>query len=174
MKLSCIVACDALGGIGIGNKLPWHIPQDLAHFKKVTSGKPVVMGKNTFQSLPFVLPGRLNIVISSTLTTVPSGAIVVDSPGKALIHAAMNNTTGEAVVIGGAAIYDTFLDFYDCVYITKVEKEYTTDTSLSLDFLKSLSNKSVWNEEVIGKNEAEGDTPAHTFYAYTRKQLQLF
>lgn len=174
MKLSCIVACDALGGIGIGNKLPWHIPQDLAHFKKVTSGKPVIMGKTTFQSLPFVLPGRLNIVISSTLITVPSGVIVVDSPAKALIHAAMNNTTGEAVVIGGAAIYDTFLDFYDCVYITKVEKEYATDTSLSLDFLKSLSNKSVWDEEILGKNEAEGDIPAHTFYAYTRKQLQLF
>ena len=71
MKISAIVAMDSQNGIGINNQLPWHLPNDLKFFKSVTIGKPIIMGRKTFESLGRPLPGRLNVVISSQQLALP-------------------------------------------------------------------------------------------------------
>jgi len=73
-NLTLVVAIDAKGGIGIDNKMPWHLPEDFAHFKRVTLGKPVIMGRKTFDSIGRVLPGRRNIVITRSADWAHEGA----------------------------------------------------------------------------------------------------
>lgn len=170
MNFSCIVACDELGGIGIGNKLPWSIPADLAHFKKVTDGKPVIMGKNTYQSLAAPLPNRLNIVVSTSLEEVQEGAVIVDSIDLAKYLAELTMSTqsiDEAFVIGGPAIYEAFEQDYTTVYLTKVEGVFETDTKINTDFFfKDLEDKEVWNSELLVKSESS--VPPYKIIKYTR------
>lgn len=123
--ISIIVAVARNGVIGDKNALLWHISEDLRNFKRVTTGHPVVMGRNTFLSLGRPLPGRTNVVVSRTVDQI-EGCPVVHSPEEAF---AMFPAEEEVFVIGGAQIYARALDVADRFYLTRVEHDYEGDTS---------------------------------------------
>ena len=126
--ISIIVAADNKNGIGKENKLPWHISEDLKNFKKVTSGKSIIMGRKTWESLPFrPLPKRKNIVITSDVNYIAEGAIVVTSPQKA-VEACTENE--EVFIIGGAKIYKHFFAQADKLYLTRLHETFDTDIAL--------------------------------------------
>ncbi|MCC5981960.1 MAG: dihydrofolate reductase [Oceanicaulis sp.] len=124
IPLSIVVAVAKNGVIGRGNDLPWRIPSDLKRFKAVTLGKPVIMGRKTWDSLPRKpLPGRANFVVSRTAGTF-EGAIVCDTPEKALQRAreaAIASGAGEVCLIGGAALYGALLPVVSRIYLTEVD-----------------------------------------------------
>lgn len=120
MILSAIVAIGERGVIGVGNKLPWHLASDLKRFKEITMGKPVIMGDKTHESIGAILPGRLNIVISSnTDYAVIPGAILTRSLDDA-IKRAEESGAEEAFIIGGAYTYAQALPRCDKLYVTRV------------------------------------------------------
>ena len=134
-KLSIIVAIAQNNAIGIENKLLWHLSDDLKRFKLLTSGNTVIMGENTFESLPIKpLPNRTNIVISHIQGKTFEGCIAVNS-----IEEAINNCddTKENFIIGGGSVYAQFLPFANKLYITKVHKNFDADCFFpEIDFSK--------------------------------------
>ena len=100
--------------IGVDNDMPWHLPADLKHFKAITLGKAVIMGRKTYQSIGRALPGRPNIVITNNADYSLSDATVVDSPESALeVAKALSVDSDEIMIIGGGTIYQAFLDKAD-------------------------------------------------------------
>lgn len=176
MKISCIVATDLTSGIGFKNTIPWHLPEELKYFKEVTLGKPVIMGRKTFESLPFILPDRLNIVLTSQGPI--EGVITVSTCNEALTAAeaywdALNvsEESREAVVIGGAAVYKAFESLYDRVYLTVVEQSFTADTYFDNKFLFADSvPKDTWLKS--SENKVDGAIP-YTKYIYEKAQQKL-
>jgi dihydrofolate reductase len=126
IPLSIVVAVAKNGVIGRGNDLPWRIPSDLKNFKTVTLGKPVIMGRKTWDSLPRKpLPGRANIVVSRKLTAL-EGADVFASADAAVGAAraiAAQGGASEVCLIGGAALYEALLPQTDRIYLTQVDME---------------------------------------------------
>lgn len=124
MIISMVAAMAANRVIGKDNQMPWHLPADLKHFKAVTLGKPVVMGRKTFESIGRVLPGRRNIVVSRQTVTDPRGAEWVTSLAQAfeLLHG-----QPEVMVIGGAEIYRQCLPLAQRLYLTEVTLETEGD-----------------------------------------------
>ncbi|WP_448553463.1 type 3 dihydrofolate reductase [Thalassotalea montiporae] len=123
--LSMIVAHADNRVIGKDNDMPWHLPADLAYFKQTTLGKPVVMGRKTFESIGRPLPGRQNIVITRNTAYVADGVEVVDSIEAAL---ALTQDVEEVMVIGGGAIYQHCLPAANKLYITHIEASIEGDT----------------------------------------------
>ena len=124
-ELSLIVAAAKNGIIGKDNDMPWHLPADLAYFKKVTLGKPVIMGRKTFESIGRPLPGRRNIVISRNSHYQVAGIEVVNSITEAL---ALVNNVDEVMVIGGGSIYEHCMSFATRLYITHINATIEGDT----------------------------------------------
>ncbi len=124
MKLSLIAAMAQNGVIGRGNQLPWRLPADLKHFKTVTMGKPVIMGRKTWESIGRPLPGRTNIVVTRDVGYRAEGCVVVHSVEQALEVAAGSD---EAMVIGGANLYRQLLDRADRLYLTRVKADVEGD-----------------------------------------------
>lgn len=182
MKISCIVARDLAGGIGLGNNLPWRIPADLQYFRFITSGKPIIMGRKTFESLPTALPNRLNIVVSSRAGF--DGALRAETCEQALVLAKtfLDDTQvpeedQEVLVIGGGAIYKAFEAVYDKAYITQIHGTYPCDTFYHPSF---ISKKGVlddtWelvSEEYVEAVEAGESIPSHTRQIFENKQYKL-
>lgn len=111
--------------IGINNKLPWHIPEELQHFKQITMGKPIIMGRKTFESIGRrVLPGRRTIVMTQGYDLVGDGFMVVNSVADAL-QAVSDDS--EVMVVGGAGIYQEFLPLAQKLYLSIIPQEYTGD-----------------------------------------------
>ena len=132
-RLAVIVAVAENGVIGRDNGLPWHLPEDLRYFRRVTMGKPIVMGRKTFESIGRALPGRTNIVISRNKLFAPDDVLVAASPDDALVLAgqiAEQQGVGEAMVIGGAEIYALALPRADRLYITRVHASVEGDALL--------------------------------------------
>ena len=125
MKISMVAAMAKARVIGKDNAMPWHLPADFAWFKKVTMGKPVVMGRKTFESIGRPLPGRHNIVISRN-TAYQAEGITVVSDFAAAKQAAGN--VDELMVIGGGSIYAACLDGADRLYLTFIDLEVEGDT----------------------------------------------
>jgi dihydrofolate reductase len=125
--LSIIVAASENNVIGIHNHLPWHLPVDMRYFKSSTIGKPIVMGRKSFDELGRVLPGRPNIVITRQKDFVREGLIVVSSL-EAGIEKAKTFNTEEIFVTGGGEIFKLALDIVDRVYITRVHATVHGDT----------------------------------------------
>lgn len=112
--------------IGKDKQMPWHLPNDLKHFKAITLGKPVIMGRKTYESIGRALPGRKNIVISSQSDYFLKDAQVVNTCEQALKIA---QTEGqEVMIIGGGAIYTEFLPLADTLYLTFINAEFEGDT----------------------------------------------
>jgi dihydrofolate reductase len=124
-RIYLIAAVSQNGIIGAHGKLPWHLPEDLKHFKNLTLGHPVIMGRRTWESLGKPLPGRENIVISRKPGLEAPGASVAASPEAAIALCA-----GEPVafVIGGAEIYAAALPFADGLVLTEIQRDYKGDT----------------------------------------------
>ncbi|MGS0740763.1 dihydrofolate reductase [Glaciimonas sp. GG7] len=125
-----IVATDAHNGIGIRNTLPWHLPEDLAHFKRTTSGHPIIMGRKTFESIGRPLPNRSNIVISRNPDWHHDGVETVTSleAAAALVHQTQQQTNGEqAFIIGGAEIYKLAQALCTRMIVTEIDKCFDCD-----------------------------------------------
>ncbi|RRJ82380.1 dihydrofolate reductase [Aestuariirhabdus litorea] len=130
MKIAMIAAVAENGAIGINNKLPWYLPGDLRYFKAVTLGKPVIMGRKTFESLRKPLPGRTNIVISRNAHYQPEGVQVVQSLEQAIERAesvGLINGQPEMMVIGGEQIYRLALSKAERIYLTRVYQSFEGD-----------------------------------------------
>jgi len=124
MKISMIAAMAANRVIGKDNKMPWHIPEELGHFKRITMGKPIVMGRNTFESIGRPLPGRKNIVVSTNRSLVIEGVTVVHSVEEAI---SAGDNCDELMIIGGARLYEQMLSHVDCLYLTQIDLETPGD-----------------------------------------------
>lgn len=127
MKLNIIFARAANGVIGRNNTLPWHLPEDMAHFKSLTMGCPVIMGRKTWDSLPpkfRPLPGRLNIVLTRQADWQAPGASRAETLAQAL---ALCPPDGTAWVIGGAEVYAQALPLAKAAAVTEIEAAYDGD-----------------------------------------------
>ena len=150
-----IVAVAANGVIGKDNKMPWHLSEDLKYFKRVTMGKPVVMGRKTFESIGRPLPGRANIVITRDESWSADGVRVAHSIDAGLALA----EGGEIMVIGGAEIFNAIAPLAQRLYYTEVKRDYDGDAF----FLKP--DPAQWRE--VSREEHEGD-PAYAFLVLER------
>ena len=132
VKLCLVVAMAANRVIGRDNALPWRLPEDLRHFKALTLGKPVIMGRRTFESIGRALPGRSNIVLSTAPGFVPPAGVIVTPDLPAALGLAREIATrdgvDECMVIGGADIYRQCLPLADRIYLTQIEAEVPGDT----------------------------------------------
>ena len=125
MKISMIAAMAEDRVIGLDNKMPWHLPADLQFFKRVTLGKPVIMGRKTYQSIGRPLPGRINIVLTRDKDLQIEGVSCVQTVQQALD---LVQGTPEVMVIGGATIYQQFLEQATRLYLTFIDLKVAGDT----------------------------------------------
>ena len=122
--ISMIVAMAENRAIGKNNELLWHLPKDFQHFKSVTMGKPILMGRKTFESIGKALPGRKNIVITRDNNFTAEGIVIVHS-----ITAALEATEefDDVMVIGGASFYEQMLPVTETLYLTVVHQDFEAD-----------------------------------------------
>lgn len=156
--ISIIAAIGKNRELGRGNDLIWHIKEDLKNFKNLTMGKYIVMGKNTYESLPKHLEGRKYIVLSSSLSEIENGLLFNDF-NKLLEF--IKDVDEEVMIIGGASIYKLFLPFADKLYLTEIESEEKADVYFP-DF-----NKEDYKCNVVSTNEVDG--LKYSFVIYERK-----
>ncbi|WP_216092555.1 dihydrofolate reductase [Candidatus Marithrix sp. Canyon 246] len=123
--LNLCVATDENGLIGNNNALPWHLPADLKHFRKITMGKPIIMGRKTYESIGHALPGRLNIVLTNNINFSLDNCTVMHTIKEIL---SFSKDYDESVVIGGAKLYESFLPQIQRMYITRIHAEFIGDT----------------------------------------------
>lgn len=160
MKLSLIVAVDEAFGIGYQNQLLCHLPDDLKHFKAMTMGKPILMGRKTFESIGRALPGRKNIVLSRTSFCFPGVTCFAD------LSDVWRTFQDEPVlmVIGGASLYRQTLPWCHEIYLTQIHHTFQADT-----FFPKL-DKSEWDIETLGEiTQDDKHLYRATFYRYTRR-----
>ena len=125
MIVSLIAAMDRNRLIGNKNQLPWHLPADLAHFKQVTMGKPIIMGRKTYESIGRPLPGRTNIVLTRDDGYQAEGIVLASSLEQAIDRA--SEDSDEVMIIGGSNIYEQALGSSDRLYLTLVEEAFEGD-----------------------------------------------
>ncbi|ABI37980.1 type 3 dihydrofolate reductase [Shewanella bicestrii] len=159
MRIAMIAAMANNRVIGKDNKMPWHLPEDLRHFKAMTLGKPVVMGRKTFESIGRPLPGRHNIVISRQADLQIDGVTCVTSFEDAKLAA---GECEELVVIGGGQLYQQLLPQADTLYLTQISLDVEGDTF----FPAWDSDKWQETESVTGIN---GDGLEYRFINLTKK-----
>lgn len=167
MTLTIIVAIDRNRGIGIGNRLPWRLPEDLAHFKHITTGHPIIMGRKTFESIGKALPGRRNVVVTRNPAWQHDGVECVASIADAL---ALVHSDAEAFVIGGAEIYRQALPFCTRLVITEIDKVFECDTFLpALDIERSDEHPGKgWSETSRQNCYSELNDCSYAFVTYMR------
>ncbi|MBV9269498.1 MAG: dihydrofolate reductase [Candidatus Eremiobacteraeota bacterium] len=120
-----VVACDRSDVMGRDGSLPWHLPADLAHFRRLTLDKPVIMGRKTFEAIGKPLPRRLNIVMTRDPGYRAEGTVAARSVEEALAAA---GDADQVAVIGGANVFDEFAELVDVVYLTRVAADIPGDT----------------------------------------------
>lgn len=166
VELAVIVAAARNGVIGRNNALPWHLPEDLRYFKQVTMGKPIVMGRKTYESIGRPLPGRTNIVLTSRTDFAPEGVRVVHSLDEALALAediALIEGCDELMVIGGAQIYEAAVPRASRLYFTEVHADVEGDA-----YLVGV-DRSEWQEVSRQDFSAAGPNPYdYSFVVYER------
>ena len=167
MILSFIAAVSENNAIGKHNSLPWHLPEDLKFFKKTTMGKPVIMGRKTFESLGRPLPGRLNIVLSGNKDLkLPDGVLVYDDVNLALERLQSENTE-EGFILGGGKIFATTMPVADRMYITRVNT-IIPDADTFFPDIDHTHWKMVWEENHSADNQHKYD---YTFQQYERVEM---
>jgi dihydrofolate reductase len=158
MKISLVVAMAANRVIGRDKGLPWYLPADLQHFKRITMGKPILMGRRTWESIGRPLPGRTSIVITRDTGYDAPGCIVVHSIEAALKAAA--ECSDEAMVIGGADFYRQVLPRAETIYLTRIHADFEGDT-----FFPEL-DASEWRE--VERSDCEPDGKNAYPYSFIR------
>lgn len=137
MRINLITACNVDGVIGADGKLPWHIPEDLARFKRLTIGKPVIMGRKTFESLGCKpLKGRLNVVVSSTLT---EGCAAFVKDLRSALNLCERKDFLEVFIIGGQRLYEESFPIAEVAYVTRVSFKVTGEDKAYFPYEKLLS-----------------------------------
>lgn len=157
--IAYVVAYSKNRVIGKDGKLPWHLPNDICHFKNITEGNTVVMGRQTYLSIGKPLPNRKNIVMTRSKDFRPAGVEVVHTKEEVLAY------PEDLYIIGGAQIYALFFDVVDRLYITEIDTIVEGDT-----FFPDWDRKQF---RLIDKKEGvldEQNTYPHTFYTYERKR----
>lgn len=162
--ISFVVARADNGVIGRDNGLPWHLPADLRHFKRLTVGKPVVMGRRTFESIGKPLPGRHNIVLTRDPDWRAEGVTVVPNLAEAIAAAGLDPKTRaeEVMIIGGATIYAEALPVATRVHLTEVHAAPDGDTILP------AFDPDRWRETAREDHPAEEGHPAYSFVTLER------
>ena len=149
MKLSMIAAIGKNNELGKNNDLLWHIPEDLKFFKKITINKTVIMGKNTFDSLPNLLPNRKHIVLAQCKSIFPKEVIVYKEFNKFLED--YKDSNEEMFVIGGGMIYKLFIDYVDKIYLTEIENEDKNATVYFPKFDKTNFSSEILSEHIYNE-----------------------
>jgi dihydrofolate reductase len=154
-KISLVAALSENGVIGKGNQLPWHISADLQHFKKITSGHPVIMGRKTYESMGRLLPNRTNIIITRDLDYSVEGAVIVHSleqaieeGGKVLsikYQVSSIENKNEVFIIGGGQIFEQAISIADKLYLTLVHTKIEGDAFFPdyTEFIHEISRQEV-------------------------------
>lgn len=158
-RLTIVVAIDRQRGIGINNALPWHLPEDLAHFKRTTSGHPIIMGRKTFESIGRPLPNRRNIVVTRNRDWRHDGAETVGSLEEALVL--LDGVEG--YIIGGAQIFTEAMPVTDRLIVTEIDQTFPCDT-----FFPAI-DKSVWKETARESHRSEQQGYGYDFVTYERR-----
>ncbi len=158
--ISLLWAMDEKRAIGRNNQLPWHLPEDLKYFKRVTMGKPIAMGRKTYDSIGRPLPGRENIVITRSQGITIEGCTVIHD-----VKGLLKRNDEELFVIGGAEIFKEILPYADRLYVTEIREEFEADT-----FFPEY-NLSDWEliESIPGVKD-EKNPYDYEFLVYQRKQ----
>ena len=157
MRLFLVLARAANGAIGRNGGLPWHLPADLRHFKALTMGKPMIMGRRTFESFPAPLPGRRHIVLTRDAAWQAEGAEVAHSVDEALALAG----PGEVAVIGGAEVFALFEPRASRIELTHIHGDFAGDT-----FMPEPGPE--WLVTRRTRHDAEGERPAFDFLTLER------
>ncbi|MGL5838106.1 MAG: dihydrofolate reductase [Sphingorhabdus sp.] len=157
-EIILVLARATNGVIGMEGKLPWRIPADMRHFKQLTKGRPMIMGRKTFDSLPGLLEGRRHIVLTRDNEWEEEGAEIAHSPEEALRLA----NGPHVCVIGGAEIYRLFLEQADRIELTEVKAVPEGDT-----VLEAFDTK-IWQEIAREAHPAENGMPAFDFVTLVR------
>ena len=158
MNIALICAMATNLSIGKDNKLPWHLPEDLKNFRRLTTGHCIIMGRNTWESIGRPLPNRVNIVISSKVNYVAKGAVMVSNLSEAILTAEAESevlNVGKAFVIGGARVYAEAMPLADEFFLTRVHANVPGDT-----FLEAYDEdewKEVSREDLTTNNQSEFD-----------------
>lgn len=161
-EIFLVLARARNGVIGANGTLPWHLPMDLRHFKALTQGRPMIMGRKTFDSLPGLLPGRRHIVLTRDEDWAEDGAEVVHSMDEAIAAA----NAPHVAVIGGAEIFTLFLPHADRIELTEVYADVPGDTHMP------PFDPDVWQESARTDHPADSehrDRPAFSFVTLVRR-----
>lgn len=154
-----VVARADNGIIGKDGKLPWRLPADLKHFKRVTMGTPMVMGRKTFESLPGLLEGRRHIVLTRDESWSAEGAEIVHNVDEAIRVADADRIS----IVGGAEIFQLFLPSATSIELTEVHMDAEGDTWMP------APDPHIWKEVSRERHEAEGGRPAYSFVRLVRR-----
>ena len=155
LPVSIVVAVADNGVIGRGNALPWDLPDDLQHFKRTTMGRPIVMGRKTFESIGRPLPGRLNIILTRDPSWAALGVSVASSIEQAIDLAegqAFIDGADSVMVIGGAEVYRQALPFVSRAFVTRVHGQVDGDAFFDLDKIASWREVSRERVPAGGRN----------------------
>jgi dihydrofolate reductase len=157
-RIILIVAMDLDRGIGANNQMPWHLPEDLARFKRLTSGHPIIMGRKTFDSIGRVLPNRRNIVITRNRDWSHEGVETAASLEDAIALCG----EGDIYVIGGGQIFAEAMDIAHCIELTEIDARFGCDT-----FFPEI-NTSVWQESARETLRSEKSGLGYAFVTLER------
>ena len=166
LPLALIAAVAANGVIGRDNRMPWHLPADLRYFKAATLGKPIVMGRKTWDSLGRPLPGRLNLVVSRQAGLAPAGAETFGSLDAALRRAAAwarGQGVAELMLIGGAQLYAEALPQAERLYLTRI------DLAPEGDACFPVWDPADWRLVSRAAHPATAEAPGHAFEVWERR-----
>lgn len=157
--LSMIVAMDAARGIGINNALPWHLPEDLAHFKRLTSGHAIVMGRKTFDSIGRVLPNRRHIIVTRNQDWSHENVQVAHS-----LEEAVRMVAGSpAFIIGGAQVFEESMGMADQLIVTEIARTFECDT-----FFPPIDPEK-WQETARETHHSAQNGCDYAFVTYNRR-----
>ncbi|AEI37769.1 dihydrofolate reductase [Zymomonas mobilis] len=162
-EIMLILARARNGVIGHQNKMPWHIPADLRHFKRLTINHPMIMGRQTFESLPGLLPDRPHIVLTHNMNWQAEGCEVAHNLDQA-IEIALRYSSRIAI-IGGAQIFKQSWSLADYIELTEIEKDYTGDTYVDLPDMSGFSLESQQDYD------AESGQPAFCFKRFMKRKI---
>ena len=160
MSYSIIAAIGENNELGKDNGLIWHLPNDLKFFKRTTSGKTVIMGRKTFESLPKMLPNRKHVVLSSS-ESFPDEVTVYKNLRDLLDY--YKDTPEELFVIGGASIYKLFMDYVDKMYLTEIEAECKEADAYFPEF-----DKEEWDQALLDTEKENDIQYKHVLYTGRR------
>jgi dihydrofolate reductase len=158
--ITLVVAIDAQRGIGVDNKLPWHLPEDLAHFKRVTLGHPIIMGRKTFDSIGRPLPKRRNVVVTRNAAWSHEGVDVAPSLQDAIA------LVGDepASIIGGAQIFGESMALADRMIVTEIDHVFACDT-----FFPPI-DPAQWIETAREQHQSEANGYGYAFVTYEKRK----